>query len=121
MSKYKTTDAEHLATQFKALGNPHRLRIFQRLLTCCTPGTVCALDGASPNCVGELGMELRIAASTLSHHIKTLAHAGLIHLNRRGQFIDCQVDPDAAMLLRGVFTPTPAASARRTPAKRKRS
>ncbi len=121
MSKYKTTNAAHLAAMFKALGNPHRLRIFQRLQTCCTPGTVCALDGASPNCVGELGTELDIAASTLSHHIKTLAHAGLIHLNRRGQFIDCQVDTDAALLLRGVFNTAPAVAARRSPAKRKRT
>ena len=121
MSKYKTIEAARLATMFKALGNPHRLHIFQRLQTCCVAGTVCALDGASPNCVGELGTELDIAASTLSHHIKTLAHAGLIHLNRRGQFIDCQVDPDAALLLRGVFTTTPAAAVRRTPAKRKRT
>ena len=121
MSKYKTTDAAHLASMFKALGNPHRLRIFQRLLSCCTPGTVCALNGASPNCVGELGTQLDIAASTLSHHIKTLAHAGLIHLHRRGQFIDCQVDPDAAMLLRGVFTTTPATASRCTPTKRKRT
>lgn len=105
---------------FKALGNPHRLRIFQRLLSCCTPGTVCALDGATPNCVGELGTQLDIAASTLSHHIKTLAQAGLIHLTRRGQFIDCHVDPDAAACLRDVFIATPAA-ARPTSTKRKRT
>ena len=121
MSKYKTIEAAQLAGMFKALGNPHRLRIFQRLLDCCTPGTVCSLDGVSPNCIGELGTELDIAASTLSHHIKTLAHAGLIHMHRRGQFIDCQVDPDAALLLRGVFTATPAAAARRIPDKRKRT
>ena len=120
MSKYKTTSATQLAAMFKALGNPHRLRIFQRLQTCCVPGTVCALDGASPNCVGELGTELGIAASTLSHHIKTLAHAGLIHLNRRGQFIDCAVDPDAAVLMCDVFTATPAAKTRGAATKRKR-
>lgn len=121
MSKYKTTTATHLATMFKALGNPHRLRIFQRLQSCCTPGTVCALDGATPNCVGELGTELDIAASTLSHHIKTLAHAGLIHLKRRGQFIDCQVDPDAAVLMRDVFTTALAATSRGAATKRKRT
>jgi ArsR family transcriptional regulator, arsenate/arsenite/antimonite-responsive transcriptional repressor len=121
MSKYKTTEPARLAGMFKALGNPHRLHIFQRLLECCTPGTVCALDGVSPNCVGELGTELDIAASTLSHHIKTLAHAGLIHLHRRGQFIDCRIDPDAAALLRGVFTPTPATTARSPATKRNRT
>jgi ArsR family transcriptional regulator len=118
MSNYKTANAAHLAAMFKALGNPHRLRIFQRLQACCTPGTVCALDGATPNCVGELGTELDIAASTLSHHIKTLAHAGLIYLKRRGQFIDCQVDPDAAVLLRDVFTATPATRGAATKRKR---
>ncbi len=122
MSKYETIEVAQLAGMFKALGHPHRLRIFQRLLGCCAPGTACALDDVGPNCVGELGEELDIAASTLSHHVKTLAHAGLIHLSRRGQFIDCQVDPDAALLLRGVFTPTPpAVTARGTSAKRKRA
>ncbi len=122
MSKYETIEAARLSGMFKALGNPHRLRIFRRLLGCGTSGTVYPLDDASPNCVGELGEELDIAASTLSHHIKTLAHAGLIHLNRRGQFIDCHVDPDAAVLLRGVLTTTkPVATARASSAKRKRT
>lgn len=104
MSKYRNDDADRLAAMCKALGNAHRLRIFQRLISCCTPGTVCEIEGASPNCIGELGTELDIAASTLSHHIKTLAHAGLIHLHRRGQFIDCHVDPEAAVLFGGLFT-----------------
>lgn len=103
----------------KALGHAHRLRIFQRLMHCCTPGTVCGIEGASPNCVGELGAELDIAASTLSHHIKTLAQAGLIHLHRRGQFVDCHVDPEAAALFDGLFQPAP--STRRHNAQRKHS
>jgi ArsR family transcriptional regulator len=114
MSNYRNDEVARLASMCKALGNTHRLRIFQRLMSCCTPGTVCALEGASPNCVGELGTELDIAASTLSHHIKTLAQAGLIHLHRRGQFVDCHVDPAAAALFGGLFKSALSTARRRT-------
>jgi ArsR family transcriptional regulator len=113
MSKYRKDQEARLAEQFKALGHPHRLRIFNRLLDCCAPGTVCAIGDAAPNCVSELGAELDIAASTLSHHIKSLAQAGLIRLERRGQFIDCQADTDAVETLRAAFAPTTRATNKR--------
>ncbi len=51
-------------------------------------------DGQVCACVGSLGEGLGLAPSTVSHHLKALAHAGLIKMNRRGQTTECRVDPD---------------------------
>jgi ArsR family transcriptional regulator len=78
---------------FKALANPHRLALFQRLTTCCAPGTSCSPQEAVRHSVGELGQGLEIAASTLSHHLKELNRAGLIRMQRRGKQVECWVEP----------------------------
>lgn len=92
MSKHQTAD--RYAELFKALGNPHRVRIFMALAACCAPGTVCSVEEARSVCVGELGADLEIAPSTLSHHMKELSRAGLIRMERRGQRVDCWVDSE---------------------------
>lgn len=92
------------AGRFKALSNPHRLALFQRLITCCAPGTTCDPVQAAKVCVGELGEGLDIAPSTLSHHLKTLHAAGLINMQRRGKHIDCWLDPAVLKQLAGFFT-----------------
>ncbi|WP_455198743.1 ArsR/SmtB family transcription factor [Kaarinaea lacus] len=94
-----------LAEAFKALSNPNRLRIFLQLMNCCSPGTVCRADDVTKSCVGDLGEGLDIAASTLSHHIKELSRAGLIQMERRGQHIDCWVNPDTVEELNRFFQP----------------
>ncbi len=86
-------DNQQLAEAFKALSNPNRLKIFQQLMDCCTPGTVCSAEAVTKSCVGDLGNGLDIAPSTLSHHIKELSRAGLIRMERRGQHVDCWIDP----------------------------
>lgn len=83
------------ADMFKALGNPHRLAIFLRLISCCPPGTKWMEGPESRRFVGQLGEDLDIAASTLSHHIKELRTAGLILAERRGKNIECWVDSEA--------------------------
>ena len=93
MSKYKNSQLEEFAEIFKALSNPNRLKIFKRLTSCCEPGTVCVIDGGGTAYVGELGNEVDIAPSTVSHHIKELKRAGLIRTRRQGQKIECWVDP----------------------------
>ena len=103
MSKYRTENTAELAEYFKALSNPNRLQIFLRLLTCCPPGTACAADSISGFCVGELGEDLSVAPSTLSHHIKELQRAGLIKTQRRGQNIECYVDVKKVSLLKEFF------------------
>lgn len=98
-------DASTLAEAFKALSNPNRLKIFQQLFSCCTPGTVCSAEQAAKHCVGDLGNGLNIAPSTLSHHIKELSRAGLIQMERRGQHVDCWVDPATVKRLSLFFQP----------------
>jgi len=96
-------DAEKLAEMFKALGNPHRLAMFQRLSRCCAPGTVCDVDIAARHSVSELGEDMDIAPSTLSHHIKELNRAGLIQMRRDGKSVKCWVDATTLKVLTDFF------------------
>ena len=101
MSNYLINDTEELAELFKALANLHRLKIFIGLARCCRQGEVCA-----PNmrvCVGELGEGLGLAPSTVSHHLKELRRAGLIHMKRAGQHVECWADPEALARLSEFF------------------
>ncbi|MGM0412093.1 MAG: ArsR/SmtB family transcription factor [Pseudomonadota bacterium] len=88
-------NATELAARLKALGNPHRLALFQQLASCCPPGTACGTEEASRVCVGKLGEGLDIAPSTLSHHLKELNRVGLVRTARKGKRTECWVDPEA--------------------------
>jgi len=94
MSNFRNIDVERLSHSFKALSNPHRLSIFLRLASCCGPGVACDADKAIRECVGTVGKNLNLSPSTISHHIKELHRAGLIKLKRRGQTVECWVDPE---------------------------
>ena len=93
MSKSQDINIQQFAEIFKALSNPNRLGIFLHLVSCCAPGTVHSIDAGTKACVGDLGRNLEIAPSTVSHHVKELNRAGLIRMERRGQKIECWVDP----------------------------
>lgn len=107
MSNYLNNEIAELALSFKALSNPNRLKIFMQLLACCPPGTACSITEAQKFCVSELGKDLDVAPSTLSHHIKELNQAGLLKMQRRGQHIDCWVDPEKVETLHDFFKPLP--------------
>lgn len=102
MSNYRIKDPALLAAAFKALSNPHRLQLFMRLAKCCAPDDV-ACGCTVSTCVGDLTQGMDIAASTASHHLKELRQAGLIHMERRGQNIECGVDPFALKALADFF------------------
>ncbi len=53
--------------------------------------------------VGELGKELNIAPSTVSHHIKELRRAGIIVVERRGKNIECRVNEESVQALRDLL------------------
>jgi len=89
---------------FKALSNPHRLDIFLRLASSYAAGTPCGTDAEMCECVGELGRDLSIAPSTVSHHIKELRQAGLIQMERRGRSVECWVDPEMLTALAMFFS-----------------
>ena len=108
MSNNQNKNIEKFAEIFKALSNPNRLRLFMRLVTCCQPGTVTRISAdTEPEgcaCVGELGKDLNIVASTISHHMKELRQAGLVRMERRGQRIECWIDPEIIANLQGFFS-----------------
>ena len=103
MSKYRI-NIERDAERFKALSNPHRLALFQRMTRCCAPGTVCDIGQASQLSVGQLGEGLDIAPSTLSHHLKELNRAGLVQMERRGKQVVCWVEAATLHDLAALFT-----------------
>jgi ArsR family transcriptional regulator len=108
MSNYRDEHIEKFAEMFKALCNPNRLKIFMRLISCCQPGTVTSINPDTGTegcaCVGELGQDLGIVPSTISHHIKELRQAGLIRMERRGQKIECFIDPATLTALQDFFS-----------------
>ncbi len=70
------------AVAFAALGSEQRLGVLRALVRAGDPGLS----------MGALGKSCGIAGSTLTHHVKTLAHAGLVRQARQGRSIICAVD-----------------------------
>lgn len=69
-----------LLTVFKALSDPTRLAIIERL-------------AAEQHCVCELQEMLELPANLLSHHLRVLREAGLVRDQRRGRWIDYFLEP----------------------------
>lgn len=97
-------ELHHFAEVFKALSNPNRLRIFLRLVSCCPPGTKCSSEAAKHHCVGELGHDLEIDPSTVSHHLKEMRRAGVIRMERQGKHILCWVDRETVLAVAKLLT-----------------
>ncbi len=69
-------DASRLATMFKALGDPTRVRLLS-LIAAHEGGEACICDLTEP--VG-------LSQGTVSHHMKILAEAGLVSRHQRGKW-----------------------------------
>jgi ArsR family transcriptional regulator len=106
MSNNRSDNTERLATAFAALSNPQRLRMFVKLAsTCCAPEERLLEPGRGAGfcCAGDVGAGLDLAASTVSHHLKELRQAGLVHVERHGRRIDCRVSQETLELLAAFF------------------
>jgi ArsR family transcriptional regulator len=104
MSKYRKRDVDRFASIFKALSHPQRLRIFLKLIARCLPEGRCETSVEGMRCcVGDLGKDLGLAASTVSHHIKELRSSGLMHVERRGRKIECWISGSTLQLLASFF------------------
>jgi len=78
-------DIELTAARLQALGNPSRLAIYRALVRA-------GQDGLS---VGAIQDRTDMPASTLSHHLRSLIAAGLVHQRRRGTTLICRIDNEA--------------------------
>jgi ArsR family transcriptional regulator, arsenate/arsenite/antimonite-responsive transcriptional repressor len=101
--------AVELATVFKALGDPVRLRLLSMI----------ASRAGGEVCVCELTPAFELSQPTISHHLKLLRQAGLIDCQRRGTWVYYWLLPEttdklAALLSRpaGDRLPEPAGAGR---------
>lgn len=85
-------EAENTASLFKALSDPHRVRIVNLLATS---------DG--PVCVCDLTPELGLSQPTVSFHLKKLVWAGLLDREQRGVWAYYRVNRAALARLATVF------------------
>ena len=79
------------ADMFSAMGTEPRLRILRLLLSAHPEGLV----------VGEIGSELDIPASTLSHHLDKLKNEDLVRVRREGTFLWYSANTEALQDLLG--------------------
>ena len=84
--------AEATATIFKALSDPHRVRIMNLLA-----------NAGAPVCVCEITPALGLSQPTTSFHLKKLQNAGLITREQRGTWAYYEIDRSALETLTGVL------------------
>jgi DNA-binding transcriptional ArsR family regulator len=72
-------DIDQVAKALKELGHPTRLSVYKQLVKAGSKGIA----------VGVVQETLGIPGSTLSHHLKGLEAAGLIHQRREGRTLFC--------------------------------
>jgi len=99
-----SVEAVELASTFKALSNPVRLRLLARI----------AGHAGGEACVCDVMDAGEVSPPTISHHLKVLREAGLITAERRGTWIYYRVEPAAlaelARVLGGPAVATRAAA-----------
>jgi ArsR family transcriptional regulator len=72
-----TESTARFADMLTAMGTEPRLRIVRLLLSAHPGGLI----------VGDIGAELQITGSTLSHHLEKLRNEGLVTVRREGTFL----------------------------------
>ena len=77
LKKQDLEQTTRYADMFSAMGTEARLRIMQLLLSAHPDGLF----------VGEIGNELEIPGSTLSHHLEKLKNEDLVKVRREGTFL----------------------------------
>jgi ArsR family transcriptional regulator len=84
-------DAENAARFFKALADPTRVAIVNRLAAC------------EECCVCDLNAAFDLSQPTISHHLKVLREVGLVDSTRRGTWAYYRLVPEAVDALRGAL------------------
>ncbi len=78
-------EVANYAAMLAAMGSEARLRIMRLLLSAHPGGMV----------VGDIGAELEVPPSTLSHHLDKLRNEGLVNVQREGTFLRCSANTRA--------------------------
>jgi ArsR family transcriptional regulator len=86
-------EREALAACFKALADPARVALVNRLA------------GAGEVCVCDLTDELGLSQPTVSHHLRRLRDAGLVEAERRGTWAYYRLVPGAIERLAAALSP----------------
>ena len=74
-----TLSIEQAASTFAALGSEQRLEVLRTLVRAGPKGLT----------IGELGQRSGVTGSTLTHHMRILAQAGLVEQTKQGRSIIC--------------------------------
>lgn len=88
-------DARELASKFKAMGDPTRVRLLSM---------VAAAEGGEA-CVCDLNESLELSQGTVSHHLGQLVRAGLLTRTKRGVWSYYALVPGALPALAGALQP----------------
>lgn len=86
-------EAQRRSVVFKALADPNRLRLLS---------IVKAADGGE-SCVCDLTEPLDLGQPTVSHHLKILVEAGLLHREKRGTWAYYSLVPGALDDVAGIL------------------
>src|SRR5213595_3950004 len=86
-------EAERIAESFRALADPTRVAIVNRLAQ------------AAETCVCDLTAAFALSQPTISHHLKVLREAGLVESTRRGTWAYYRVVPETLAALASALRP----------------
>jgi len=89
-ARLRRADAEALASAFRAVADPARLRLLS--LIAARPG--------GEACVCHLLEPIGLSQPTVSHHMKLLYEAGLVDRERRGSRVYYRIVPERLAALR---------------------
>lgn len=92
--------ATELATVFKVLADPARLRLLS-MVAAASGGEACACDLVEP--VGR-------SQPTVSHHLSVLVDAGLVTREKRGRWAWYRVVPERLEVVRAALAPAATAA-----------
>lgn len=94
-------DAGRLASGFKVLADPNRLRLLSLL----------AVNPDREACVCDLTVPLGLSQPTVSHHLRLLHGAGLVTREQRGTYAYYRLDAERLGVLRDALAPPVTAAA----------
>jgi ArsR family transcriptional regulator len=92
--------AAGVAPMLKAVADPARLRLLSLVLS----------HEGGEACVCDLLPYFDLSQPTISHHLKVLHDAGLLHREKRGTWVYYIARPEAMQALGSLFTAAPAAA-----------